>query len=127
MPNLSLPITNIQRAIDYKNRILKAVPNGLSFIPLMTIYLTDETSPEVLKEGFEQEIFFGAKLYPQHATTNSAAGVSDLNRLNSVFETMENIGMPLLVHGEVVDEEIDIFDRESVFIDRNLEPLLKSF
>ncbi len=127
MPNLSPPIVSIQSALEYKRRILKAVPKGLSFMPLMTTYLTDTTSPELLAKGFAEEIFFAAKLYPQNATTNSSLGVSDLASINSVFETMEKIGMPLLIHGEVTDSEVDIFDREAVFIERHLEPLLNRF
>ena len=123
MPNLSPPITSIEAAVSYRNRILKAVPFGMSFTPLMTLYLTDNLSVEVLKNGFQEGIFIAAKLYPANATTNSSEGVSDINLINSLFETMESIDMPLLIHGEVVDPEIDVFDREAVFIERHLEPL----
>ncbi len=127
MPNLSPPITTIQSAIDYKSRVLSAIPSGLTFSPLMTLYLTDESSSEVVKEGYKDNIFFGAKLYPARSTTNSTFGVSDIRRINSVLATMEEIGMPLLIHGEVTDPTVDIFDREKVFIEKHLDPLLKKF
>ena len=127
MPNLSPPITSIKAAIDYKTRILKTVPNGCSFTPLMTVYLTDETDPDVLREGFLQGVFFAAKLYPVNATTNTASGVSDFRNIYSVLEMMEQIGLPLLIHGEVIETEVDIFDREAVFIERYLDPLLSRF
>ena len=127
MPNLSPPITSIEAARSYRQRILKALPIGISFTPLMTAYLTDEMSPQTLRNGFKEGIFIGAKLYPLNATTNSSYGVSDIRGIDSLLETMEIIDMPLLVHGEVVDPEVDIFDREEVFIERHLEPLLKRF
>ena len=127
MPNLLPPVTSIQRALSYKRRILNSVPEGVSFTPLMTIYLTDQTCPRELEEGFSQGVFFGAKLYPQNATTNSSYGVSDLRHISSVLEVMERIGMPLLIHGEVTDENIDVFDRELVFIERVMEPLFRKF
>ncbi len=127
MPNLSPPITTIQGAIDYKARILKAIPCGLSFTPLMTLFLTDESSSDLVKEGYKDNVFFGAKLYPARATTNSAFGVSDISQINSALATMEEIGMPLLIHGEVTDSTVDIFDREKVFIEKHLDPLLKRF
>ena len=127
MPNLQPPITNIKSAINYRKRILRAIPSGLSFKPLMTIYLTEETSSEVLREGFRDGVFIAAKLYHANATTNSVAGVKKLEGIYSVLETMEEIGLPLLIHGEVTDLEVDVFDRESVFIERHLEPLLHRF
>ena len=127
MPNLSPPITTIDAAIQYKERILSAVPDEFLFTPLMTAYLTESLCPELLQTGFEQGIFFGAKLYPANVTTNSNFGVKDLRSIESLFERMERIGMPLLIHGEVRDKDIDIFDRELVFIERELKPLLASF
>ncbi len=127
MPNLQPPITSIQSAIDYRERILDAVPEGDLFTPLMTAYLTDDLSVEVLREGFQRGVFFAAKLYPANSTTNSEAGVTTIENIYSVVETMEEIGMPLLIHGEVVDHSIDIFDREAVFLEAHLQPLLKRF
>ncbi len=127
MPNLAPPITTIQQALAYKERILDAVPDGISFSPLMTSYLTDQTSPQLLEEGFMKGVFFAAKLYPQNATTNSNLGVSDISKINSVLETMEMIGMPLMIHGEVTNSDVDVFDREAVFIEQHLEPLLNKF
>jgi len=123
MPNLNPPITTVAAAAAYRQRIRAAVPDGLGFTPLMTAYLTDSIDPAELEQGHEA-VFTACKLYPANATTNSAAGVSDLSKLSRVFETLERIGMPLLIHGEVTDGEIDIFDREAVFIERHLEPLL---
>ena len=127
MPNLTPPIITIQAAKHYRQRILDSVPAGISFTPLMTIYLTDDLSPKVLEEGFVQNVFTAAKLYPANSTTNSAEGVSDINAINSLFETMERIDMPLLIHGEDMDPNVDVFDREAVFIDRHLQPVLKRF
>ena len=127
MPNLKTPITTLQDAENYKKRIVESIPSDLSFTPLMTAYLTDKLSPDVLRIGYSEGIFQAAKLYPVNSTTNSADGVSDLNRINSIFEIMERIGMPLLIHGEVNDLEIDVFDREAVFIERYLDPLIRRF
>ena len=127
MPNLQPPITSVQSAIDYRQRILQAVPKGDLFTPLMTVYLTDNLSTEILREGFQKGVFFAAKLYPANSTTNSALGVTNLENIFSAVETMEELGMPLLIHGEVVDDSIDIFDREKVFIERHLHPLLNRF
>jgi dihydroorotase len=124
MPNLSPPITTVAAARAYRQRILAALPDGHAFTPLLTAYLTDTIDPEELERGFVAGVFAACKLYPANATTNSAAGVSDLAKLTAVFETLERIGMPLLIHGEVTDAEIDIFDREAVFIERHLQPLL---
>jgi dihydroorotase len=124
MPNLNPPITTAAAAQAYRQRIRAAVPDGLGFTPLMTAYLTDSIDPAELEQGHAEGVFTACKLYPANATTNSAAGVSDLSKLSGVFETLERIGMPLLIHGEVTDGEIDIFDREAVFIERHLEPLL---
>lgn len=125
MPNLSPPITTVAAALAYRQRILAALPDGSGFTPLLTAYLTDTIDPAELERGFAEGVFTACKLYPANATTNSAAGVSDLAKLSAVFETLERIGMPLLIHGEVTDAEIDIFDREAVFIERHLQPLLQ--
>jgi dihydroorotase len=125
MPNLAPPITTVAAAEAYRQRILAAVPEGLGFTPLMTAYLTDSIDPAELERGHAEGVFTACKLYPANATTNSAAGISDLANLSRVFETLERIGMPLLIHGEVTDGEIDVFDREAVFIERHLEPLLQ--
>ena len=125
MPNLKPPVTTVEAALAYRDRILEAVPEGVQFTPLMTAYLTDDLSPEVLEQGHREGVITAAKLYPANATTNSAAGVTDLLAIAPLLETMESLGMPLLIHGEVTDQEVDIFDREAVFIDRHLIPLRK--
>ncbi|MFO0074946.1 MAG: dihydroorotase [Cyanobacteriota bacterium] len=125
MPNLSPPITTVEAARAYRQRILAALPDGSRFTPLLTAYLTDAIDPAEIERGHREGVFTAAKLYPAHATTNSAAGVSDLALITPVLETMERIGMPLLIHGEVTDPQIDIFDREAVFIERHLAPLLE--
>ncbi len=127
MPNLMPPITSVDAAIQYRERIIAAVPAADSFTPLMTAYLTDDFSPNELERGYKEGVFFAAKLYPANSTTNASEGVTDLNAIDSLLETMESIRMPLLIHGEVVDPSVDIFDREAVFIDRHLIPLLKKF
>ena len=127
MPNLDPPITTLNQAKDYKKRIIHSLPKGVSFTPLMTAYLTDDMSPTVLEEGFKEGIFYGAKLYPVNVTTNSSYGVTDLRKIDNLFETMERISMPLLIHGEVSDSNVDVFDREAVFIERHLKPLLRRF
>jgi dihydroorotase len=119
MPNLRPPVTDPVRARAYRDEIRAALPAGSRFEPLMTAYLTDGTDANQL----EDEIFTAAKLYPAHATTNSAHGVTDIAKIRPVLERMEKIGLPLLVHGEVTDPEIDVFDREAVFLDRVLTPL----
>ena len=103
MPNLKPPISSIQAARDYQRRILTSVPQGISFTPLMTIYLTDDLNPKVLEEGHSEGVFTAAKLYPANSTTNSAEGVTDIRKIDSVLEVMEEIDLPLLIHGEVVD------------------------
>ena len=123
MPNLRPPVTSVDAAKAYRDRIQAACPEDLSFTPLMTGYLTDDIAPSELEVGFREGVFTAAKLYPANATTNSAAGVTDLLRIDSVLAAMARIGMPLLIHGEVTDSEIDIFDREAVFIERHLAPL----
>jgi dihydroorotase len=127
MPNLSPPCTTTGGVAEYRARILAALPAGSAFIPLMTLYLTDTTDPEDLAAGFALGVLTAAKLYPAHATTNSAHGVTAIRTIYPVLERMQEIGMPLLVHGEVTDSEIDIFDREAVFIERVLMPTLRDF
>ena len=123
MPNLKPPVTTAAAATAYRERIRAALPPGLAFEPLMTCYLTDVTDPSDLVAGARDGVFTAAKLYPAGATTNSAAGVTDVGRLDRVFEAMSGCGLPLLIHGEVVDRTVDVFDREAVFIERVLEPL----
>ena len=123
MPNLSPPVTTTAMAAAYRERIMAAVPEGVDFTPLMTAYLTDDIDPDDLARGFESGVLTAAKLYPAGATTNSASGVTDVRRIDRVLERMAQIGMPLCVHGEVTSAEIDIFDREAVFIERVLQPL----
>jgi dihydroorotase len=125
MPNLSPPVTTVDQGRAYRDRILAAVPDGSGFTPLMTAYLTDTIDPAEIARGHAEGVFTACKLYPAHATTNSAAGVSDIHRIAPVLEVMERIGMPLLIHGEVTDADIDIFDREAVFLERVLAPLLQ--
>ena len=125
MPNLSPPVTSSALAAAYRERILAAVPQELEFTPLMTAYLTDNTDAGDLAAGHGDGVLTGAKLYPANATTNSAHGVTDVFNLIPAFERMAAIGMPLLIHGEVVDADVDIFDREAVFIERTLAPLVE--
>lgn len=127
MPNLVPPVVSAAAAAAYKSRILRAVPPDVEFTPLTTCYLTDATEPAEIKLGWDAGAFAAAKLYPAHATTNSAHGVSDPARLWDVFALMQRVGMPLLIHGEVTDPEVDIFDRENVFIDRVLTRLIDDF
>ena len=124
MPNLVPPVTTAAGARAYRGRILAALPAGTRFTPLMTAYLTDATDPADIEAGFRDGTFAAAKLYPAHATTNSAHGVTDLARLAPVFAAMARIGMPLLLHGEVTRPGVDIFDREAVFIDDVLDGLV---
>jgi len=125
MPNLVPPVTTTGAAAAYRERILAARPAGSDFEPLMTCYLTDATSADEIEKGYEDRIWIAAKLYPAGATTNSHHGVSNIFGLASVFERMEKIGMPLLVHGETTDTAVDIFDREAVFMEKTLVPLLR--
>ncbi|WP_188260910.1 dihydroorotase [Azospirillum tabaci] len=127
MPNLKPPVTKAADAVAYRERILAALPADQSFTPLMTAYLTDGTDAEDLAQGFEDGVFAAAKLYPANATTNSAHGVTDLGKIAPVLERMAEIGMPLLIHGEVTDAHVDIFDREAVFLERTLGPLLERY
>jgi dihydroorotase len=127
MPNLDPPVTTAADAAAYRERILAALPDGIAFEPLMTCYLTDRTDADDLALGHAQRVFTAAKLYPAGATTNSAQGVTDIANIRPVLARMERIGMPLLVHGEVTDPAVDIFDREAVFLDRVLAPLRRDF
>jgi dihydroorotase len=127
MPNLTPPVTNKEQASAYRARIRACVPQGTTFTPLMTLYLTDGVDTKDLEQGHADGIYTAAKLYPAHATTNSAHGVTDIKNIWKALETMQAIGMPLLVHGEVTDPDVDIFDREKVFIEKKLQPLLKDF
>ncbi len=123
MPNLVSPVTSVAAACLYRGRILGALPRGSEFVPLMTCYLTDATGPEEVAGGYQEGVFTAVKLYPARATTNSAFGVTDYERVAPVLERMAGLGVPLLIHGEVTDPEIDVFDREAVFIDRVLDPM----
>jgi dihydroorotase len=125
MPNLAPPVTSVEAARAYRERILAAA--GAGFEPLMTCYLTDDASPDELARGHADGVWVAAKLYPAHATTNSAHGVTDIRNLYPALEAMQRIGMPLLVHGEVTDPDVDIFDREAVFIERTLIGLVRDF
>ena len=125
MPNLSPPVTSVEQAAAYRQRIVSAT--GPGFTPLMTAYLTDSTDPDELARGHAESVWIAAKLYPAGATTNSASGVTDVGNIRPALTRMESIGMPLLVHGEVTDPAVDVFDREAAFIDRVLIPLVGDF
>ena len=125
MPNLVPPVTSIETARDYRKRILEATPPG--FTALMTCYLTDDSNPDEIARGHEEGVWVAAKLYPAGATTNSASGVTGIRNIYPALERMERIGMVLCVHGEVTDADIDVFDREKVFIARVLVPLVRDF
>ena len=127
MPNLQPPITTVKDAEMYKKRITDACPQDHTFEPLMTLYLTEATDFMDLAEGFSKNIISAVKLYPAGATTNSSHGISDFKKLYKVFEKMEEIGCTLCIHGEVVDPNIDIFDREYVFIEKVLDPIVRTF
>jgi dihydroorotase len=123
MPNLKPPVTTTAAAAAYRDRILAALPQGMAFEPLMTLYLTNNTDPDEIRRAMDSGFIHAVKLYPAGATTNSDAGVTDLRNCYKVLEVMQEIGMPLLVHGEVTDNDIDLFDREAVFIERVMRPL----
>ncbi|HEV2569022.1 dihydroorotase [Sphingomonas sp.] len=125
MPNLVPPVTSVEAARAYRERIIVAA--GTGFEPLMTCYLTDGASPDELARGHAEGVWVAAKLYPAHATTNSAHGVTDVRNIYPALEAMQRIRMPLLIHGEVTNPEVDIFDREAVFIDRTLAGLVRDF
>ena len=127
MPNLVPPVTSASAARAYRERIVAALPPGSDFRPLMTCYLTDRTDGGEVAQGFGDGSWVAAKYYPAHATTHSESGVSDVRHIRAVLARMEKIGMPLLVHGEVTDAGVDIFDREAVFLDRVLAPLVRDF
>ncbi|MDA9170446.1 dihydroorotase [Alphaproteobacteria bacterium] len=125
MPNLTPPVLTGSNAIAYKKRIEKAIPKKDKFLPLMTLYLTENTDTSEIKKSYEDGLVFAAKLYPAGATTNSESGVSDIKKIMPVLETMSRIGMPLLIHGEETNKEVDIFDREKEFIDKTLDFICK--
>jgi dihydroorotase len=127
MPNLKPPVTTALDAAAYRERILAALPAGVTFEPLMTLYLTDNTDPDEIRRARDTGFIHAVKLYPAGATTNSAAGVTDLRRCYKTLEVMQALDMPLLVHGEVTDKDIDLFDREAVFIERVMRPLRRDF
>lgn len=127
MPNLPDPIVTTDQAKDYRERILNELPKGNSFEPLMTLYLTQDTSPSEIRKAKESGFVHAIKLYPAHATTNSNYGVHSIEKLGSVFETMQEIRMPLLIHGEVTEPDIDVFDREKYFLERHSRWLIKNF
>ena len=127
MPNLAPPVTTVAEAITYRERIRAAVPGGMVFEPLMTCYLTDNTDPDEVERGHREGVFAAVKLYPANATTNSDYGVSSWDNIRPVLERLEKIAMPLLIHGEEADPEIDIFDREAAFIERVLGWMTKDY
>lgn len=127
MPNLVPPVTTVSAAIAYRDRIMAARPAGHNFQPLMTCYLTDSLDPDEIETGFRNKVFTAAKLYPAHATTNSSHGVTSIGHIASVLDRMQSLGMPLLIHGEVTDSQVDIFDREARFIEQVLIPLRSQF
>jgi dihydroorotase len=127
MPNLVDPVRTTADAVAYRQRLLTALPRGGEFEPLMTCYLTDDTDPDDVERGFKERVFTAVKLYPANATTNSTYGVTETKKVHRVLERMQRIDMPLLIHAESVDPEVDIFDREAVFIERIFEPWTRMF
>ena len=127
MPNLTPPVISVAAAESYRSRIAAALPHGSDFTPLMTCYLTDDADAAEIARGYASGTFAAVKLYPAHATTNSAHGVTDVRALGRILETLQRIGMPLLIHGEVTERDVDIFDREAVFIDRTLTGMVRDF
>ena len=127
MPNLRPPVVSVDQAAAYKARIVQALPAGCRFEPLMTLYLTDATAPEEIDRAMQSGIVHGVKLYPAGATTHSEAGVTDIAKTYAVLERMQSVGLPLLVHGETTRPDVDVFDRETVFIDELLAPLVERF
>ena len=125
MPNLKPPVTTVKLALEYRERILAALPSGTGFTPLMTLYLTENTRPEEIHAAKAAGHIYAVKYYPAGATTNADSGVTDIRRCDRVLEAMAEVGLPLLMHGEVTDPAVDVFDRETVFIDRVLAPLLQ--
>jgi len=127
MPNLQPPVTTSTQALAYRERILAVVPAGVDFTPLMTLYLTDNTTPDDIHEAHATQLVHAVKLYPAGATTHSDAGVTNISNTYPALEAMEKLGMPLLVHAEVTDASVDVFDREQAFIEQHLEPLTVRF
>ena len=127
MPNLNPPVATVEQALSYRQEILHALPSGSAFNPLMTLYLTNAMSKDEVKKAAESEHIYAFKLYPAGATTNSDSGVSDLKAIYPVLETMEQLDIPLLIHGEVTDNDCDIFDREKVFVESSLSDIVKTF
>jgi len=127
MPNLLPPITTVSAARAYRSRILEALPKDARFAPLMTCYLTDDADPAEIERGYREGVFAAVKLYPASATTNSAHGITDIQKAYPVLERMARLGIPLLIHGEATDREIDVFDREAAFLSRTLAPLMERF
>jgi len=127
MPNLKPPVVTVEQARAYRDRILRALPRGSDFEPLMTLYLTDGTPPAEIERAQRSGFVRAVKLYPAGATTHSNAGVTDLRRCEATLAAMASLGVPLLVHGEVTDPDVDVFDREAVFVDRVLAPLVERF
>ncbi len=127
MPNLKPPVTTVQQALAYRERVLAAVPGSHAFEPLMTLYLTDNTSPVEIRNAVESPYLHAVKYYPAGATTNADSGVTDISHTYAALEVMEELGLPLLIHGEVTDPQIDVFDREAVFIETILIPLLQRY
>ena len=127
MPNLTPPVTTVEAGIAYRKRIMDAVDPALDFTPLMVCYLTDTIDADEVARGHAEGVFTACKLYPANATTNSSHGVTDIKNIYPVLEAMQRIGMPLLVHGEVTHQDVDIFDREAVFIDDVLGGVIKDF
>jgi dihydroorotase len=125
MPNLKPPVRTVADAAAYRGRILASLPAGMDFAPLMTLYLTDNTAPEEIVSARDSGFVYAVKYYPAGATTNSDSGVTDIRRVDAALEVMQEVGMPLLLHGEVTDASVDVFDREAVFIERILSPLLQ--
>lgn len=127
MPNLKPPVTTVAAAKQYRDRILSVLKPGSNFLPLMTLYLTDNVNKEEIKAAKTSGIIYGCKLYPAGATTNSAAGVTNLEKIYPALETMQEVDLPLLIHGEVTDADVDIFDREKIFLQRSLLPITQRF
>ncbi len=127
MPNLKPPVTTTEQALAYRERIRAALPQGSDFIPLMTLYLTDHTTPDLVNAAAASKAIHAFKLYPAGATTHSDAGVSDISNISAALDAMQSHGIPLLVHAEITDPAVDVFDRERVYIDRVLEPLTRRY
>jgi len=127
MPNLNPPIVNVTEAITYQNRILQHLPNDRYFKPLMTLYLTASLRPEEIEKAKQSQVVFACKLYPAHATTHSDAGITDIKSIYPILEAMQQQDLPLLIHGEVVDDKVNIIDREKIFIEKELTPIIRNF